>query len=244
MKKLLIGILLFFVGYNTKAQEVQNVKIDFKEGIISLTFDLSPQKSLRERYNLEITSSKDNYTNPVPVLNNSTENIEPKKGLQYQIDALKNFEGFRGDLNFKIKAVFAYSLLEFITPSEIASLKKGKSLQLSWIGGLENDKYSLELYKQGAKVSTLQSMLTRKVTSWDMAKDTKAGSGYMIKVVSEKNKQLSAFTQSFKIKRKIPIVIKILPFAIAGGVFAIISGKSSEGTTTKTDLPGLPDPPN
>lgn len=246
MKRTIVLLLLFFLIENIKAQKLENIDVQIVNGNIVLAFDLLPVESVKEQYDIEITSSKDNYRTPVKVLNGSTKNVEPKGKLKYTIDGFANFEGYSGPLDFQINANLVYSPLRFLSPSTATSVKKGKSMNLVWRGGAKNARYNLGLYKSGVKISTIKSGFSNKTAIWQVPSDSKPGSDYTMKVEVENNMEQSAFTKEFKIKRKIPIVVKVLPLVIAGGVFAVISGggSSEPGTTTSDDLPGPPDTPN
>jgi hypothetical protein len=74
--------------------------------------------------------------------------------------------------------------------------------------------------------------------------DVKPGKGYYFLVSDTKNKDQVMKTPMFEVRRKVPLVVKVIPIAIIGGIIASQSGKggSTPGSTDLAPPPGSPNP--
>lgn len=247
MKKNLL--LTFFVigSLHAYAQRIDNVVVIATEEGIELSFDIQQKESLQELYNVQIFSSHDNYKLPLTLKKGSTEDVKTTDRVKYLIDGETLFAGYKGEIDFKIKATMVYAPIIISKPYGSAKYKKGSLIEVSWRGGIENDTYDLELYKGTEKVKTLEHDISLHSYSW-IVSDTKKGN-YKLKLSSESNDKNMAFSPEIKIKSKVPVIIKLLPlFAIgAGAYFYLNQPEDTPGgtTTTTTDnyLPGPPDAP-
>lgn len=250
MKRLLLFfLLLVIITGRIQAQKIENINVQQVDNNIILAFNLLPQRSINEQYDLVITSSRDNYTEPLTVSKGNIKGVNPQNRLQYTIDGMEHFSGYTGQLDFQIEAKLTYAPLHFINPDNYSnkriSMKKGKSMQLSWRGGKGSEIYNLELYRNGEKISTIESNISKKVTTWDIPSKTKVSKNYVLKIAVEEDSEQFAFTKKIFIKRKFPIVITaILPLAIAGGVFATLNIINQKSDTGGSSVPAPPNPPN
>jgi len=225
-------------GYSQKIEHV-DVRLDGEDLII--TFDLRPKDFVSERYSVDVFSSRDGYTTPLVLTSGESKDVRPGNRLQYIINAADNFTGFRGDLDFKIDAKLTFSPITVTEPLSGRKFKKGSMIQISWRGGLDKDTYELDLYKDDINVSSIESGISTRNYLWVMPKNTKAGS-YKLKVAAGNDPDNAAISTEFIIKKKLPLVVKLLPlFAIGAGVYVLTTGGGDSPETNI--LPGAPDPP-
>lgn len=238
----LVGLLLLLPFFGI-AQEIRNVDVRLERDNVIITFDLSPKESVKERFDIEIYSSRDNYQTPVKVSEGNTKDVRPGNALQYIINAKEHFTGYQGELDFDVRATLTFSPVTFIEPYQDMTYKKGDFVRVAWRGGFTNDNYAISLYKGDNKVSYINSIVKTNDYLWNMPKGTKAGK-YHFQLESNSSKELTAKSYEFVIKRKIPIAIKILPIVAAGvGVYFLTSGGGSESGGATYALPNPPDPP-
>ena len=234
-------LFTFMIG-SLQAQRIENIDVQLVNENIILSFDLLPQESIAEKYDLAITSSIDGHKKPLQVKNGSVSDVAPKNRLQYTIDGIQNLGDFKGEVKFRIKATLTYSPLRILSPKDKISVKKGKTLELSWAGGNNTSEYNIELYKSNVLSTTIESKNSSKKSNWKVPKNFRTGNDYKIKIAVDGKENQSVFTKQFTIKRKIPILIKVMPLVVAGGVFALISGGG--GSDPDPVIPIPPDLPD
>jgi hypothetical protein len=246
MKGILLVTLLVTGSFFGYAQRIENITLISTEEGIELSFDIEHKESIQELYNVQIFASHDGYKLPIQPIGGKMTDLRTTDRLRFVIDGEEIFAGYKGEIDFKIKATMIYSPIIMHKPYGGAKYKKGSLVEISWKGGVENDTYKLDLYKGTKKVKTLESDISLHSYSW-VASDTKKGN-YKLKIASMNNESNSAFSPEIKIKSKMPVIIKLLPlFAIGAGAYFYLNQPeetpSGGGTVTNTDLPAPPGPP-
>jgi hypothetical protein len=94
--------------------------------------------------------------------------------------------------------------------------KRGKDYPFDWKGGRPSDQVTLDLYKGDTKVSTLFSGSNKGSTQYVIPSNAKPGSDYTIRMSENGNEATQS--ENFKIKRKLPFILK--PLAVAAVVVA------------------------
>lgn len=235
---LIILLTICFLGSN--AQSINNVKASFNEGRVIVTYDLVGG-SLNQKYALELYGSHDNFSKPLTkVTGDVGKNVTP--GILKRIiwEATLEFTSYKKDISFKVKGEPMIAPFTFKNPTGSKALKRGKKTSIEWSGGANSQKIKLELYKG----TELASLITETENSgqyiWNIP--VKLGKGsYSIKISTsgESSASESASSKTFTIKPKIPLVYKILPAVVVGGIIAILSS-GKEGSSN--ELPVAPEP--
>lgn len=213
-----------------------------EQGNVIITFDLTPKESVQERFTIEIYSSKDNYQIPLKVKEGKVRDVRPGNSLLFILDAKENFAGFQGELDFDVRATLTFSPVKFIEPFKDMTYKKGDFVRIAWRGGVENDQYAISLYKGRQQVTYINELANQNDYLWNMPKGTKPGK-YHFELESNADKKMLAQSYQFVIKRKIPIVVKVLPlFALGVGTYFILSDNSGVSEASGS-ISNPPDPP-
>lgn len=219
-------------------QNIINVipRLDGEKIIISYNL----QGDQNELFRIEIYSSHNNYSSPLKeVSGDMGDDIAPGTNKTILWDAKSVLGNFRGDLDFEIRGFIMPPFLEFTNPSVGGSLKRGKTNQVSWKLNQTGSQLKFELHQNGSLHTDLGNIQNTGTWSWFVPKKTKPGKNFQIIAISGP-KQVSS--TSFRISPKIPLVVKILPLAVIGGLVAVIvSGGSDEPTVDKIPYPKRPD---
>lgn len=246
MKHSVIAILLIIFSFQIFAQKIENVEVKLMNSDIILSFDLQHKESMQEQFEVEIFSSRDKYVKPILVKSGESKKVDSFGRKEFVIDGKEVFSGYKGPLDFEIRATMTFSPIVVLKPGA-TSFKKGRLVDVSWRGGLEDDAYNVDLYKGNTKVKNLGEKIELHSYSWVMPSSTKKGK-YNLKIESTKNPANSAISAEFRVKNKVPFIVKFLPVAAIGaGVYFLTQGGTTEpggGTTTEdNDLPDPPDVP-
>ena len=144
------------------------------------------------------------------------------------------------EINFDIKVTIFKTPISIKKPKEETVYTRRTNNQIEWLGGENNETFKLELYQDGFKLSTIGNISNKGQFNWRIPTSIKPGNNYQVKITSDNNPENSKLSQAFTIKRKIPMVVKVLGgAAVLGlGYFLISDTGDSEPT-----LPAPPDAP-
>ena len=244
MMKLLATLSLgLLILNNTYCQKVENAEIRQDGDDLVIVFDLMPRESIYELYDVIITAYDGNREKILKMKDQDASDVRPGNRLRFVIPGKENFQNFRGNVDFDIKVKMTYSPIRITAPVKRKKWIKGKSMDIKWRGGLEGERFTLELYKDFDHVSSIGTNVTSNEIKWDIPRDVKPGGKYAIRITSDSNNGNQVFSSEFKIRRKIPVVVKILPALLLGSVVAVLIGSSGKDEGFPNP-PELPDPTN
>ncbi|PIB36343.1 hypothetical protein BFP72_13530 [Reichenbachiella sp. 5M10] len=234
---------LFLIITDAQGQSLENVQVQVDGDDINVSFDLVYKTSLQEKYDIEIYSSRDNYTEPLKIKEGELKDVPAlNRRHTFILDGMENFAEFKGEIDFQIIATMVYSPVIIDRPFESQSYKRGRMVEVKWHGGIENETFAVELFKNGVKMETLEENNQYGSYNWAMSSKQKKGK-YQFAIQSEKNMQNKVLTPEFKVKSKVPFIVKALPVLAAGAAayFILNSGGESGGSGGGTE--SLPNPP-
>lgn len=245
--------VLFFIC-NTQsilAQEIRNLRVDKVGDNINLTFELRHKENPQELYEIDIYSSHDEYSQAVELISGKTEDVFPSLNMKYVIDAKKIYNGYKGDVDFKVVATLMFTPLTLVTPKDPLKTKVGKPVTIMWKGGGDDSKFKVDYSNNGGPWTTLEENLTDTQYTWNVPKKQQKGT-YSIKLSSDNNKSKSVYSGNIVIKKKTSPFVFVIPIvAGAAAAYFLLSGDDGGTTTppsddppTGDDLPLPPGPPS
>ena len=184
--------------------------------------------------------------------------ISPGPDKQIRWNAREEMNGSKRGLKLRVEATLVINPLQIDTLAN--SYKRGSKVMLKWKGGILND--SLGIVLVGTKINTTDLTNRNKWTDTTLNLALKEdqvkflskkhqftiqipdnipqGKNYQIKITSHKAPQNATLSNSFTIKRRIPLGLKLLivPLA-AGGVLLLLPKKAEDG-----EIPPPPADPN
>jgi hypothetical protein len=130
-----------------------------------------------------------------------------------------------------------------VEPLALQTYKRKRTISLQWTGGYTNDKLNVELYKNKKfDRSVAKSMENKTALEWKMPRGVK-GRHYTLRITNAARPNEMAESVPFRVKAKVPFLIKVLPILAAGGVAAFLSGSSdTDPGGGDESLPILPGP--
>lgn len=227
-------------------QKLANLRASFDGERVVVNYDLT-HPDAGQKFKLALYSSHDNYAKPLTSLTGDVgEGIVPGKDHRIIWDVRSALpSSFDGEITFKIKgSPMLYSNL-ILTPLSNNVYKRGKPLDLTWTGGTAGDKLTIVLYKDDVVIQQVVNKLDNKHNyAWSIPSNTKTGKDYTLKVYNPDKPGESATTQTFSIKPKVSVVIKVLPLLAIGAVFLIPHSSTPEPGPPDSELPALTIKPN
>jgi len=228
--------LLMLLGLSiAQAQKFDIKRVELANQQVVIHYDLADSIAGRT-YTLNVYASTDNYINPLQKLTGDI-GMEVKPGYNKKIiwDAKSELgTEYTGSVALEIRGRLYIPFVYFSSFDEYKSFKRGKPYQLTWSGGTSRNILNFDLYKKDKKVATFANIANVGYYKLTLPKDTKPGKGYSFRVSDTKNKNEVVYTGAFKVKRKTPLLVKLIPLAAAGYLAAMLA---QQGGETEPDGP-------
>jgi len=143
---------------------------------------------------------------------------------------------FNGKFRLELRANLSIPFVQFDAMKK--SYKRGKEVTISWKGNTTTTALNFDLYKENSLVHAFANFANVGKTSFTIPTNVKPGSGYYLKVSDVNNPDDVIKSPTFSIKRKTPLLVKVLPFAVIGGAVAALGGGGGSGSSDNN----IPDP--
>ncbi len=232
-----LALLLLSIPVLSSAQKLENIKAAIAGDKIIVSYDIT-STTAGEQYEVHLYASHNNFSAPLLRVNGDVGNkILPGTTKQIEWDAKTELKNFKGELTFEI---WVDVVSTFAFKNTVKDGKKGKTLLVDWKGGAKNRDVKIELLKAGVVQNTLASVSNTGVYVWDIPKKQKSGKDYQLRLVNGKDEVKS---ETFSIKPKIPLLVKILPLVAAGVVVGVVAGGGGE-SGNPSGASKLPSPPD
>ena len=122
-----------------------------------------------------------------------------------------------------------------------SKLKRGSALNINWSGGINEDKVSIQLMKNGQQVESIANNIDNTGSfSWVSPSKIKPGKDYVVQIAGSSTKGIQSTSSNFSINRKIPMWLIIAPAAVIVATVAVLV--SADKGEENNNLPGAPDP--
>lgn len=229
--------LLLFISAAASAQ-IENVHATNVAGRVVITYDLNGTAD--QKYIITIYSSHNNYASPLRfVVGDAGRDVAVGKGKRVEWDIAQELVTYSGNITFRVRGEVIATPLTFKTPAANATVKKGKSTQITWSGGRQGQPIKVELLQDGTTVQSIKETTNTGVVVWDVPKDLAKGV-YQVRITGAGE---NAISQPFNIKPKPPLLWIIAPIVVVGIIIAVLpKGGGEKPDDEAKDLPDAPIP--
>ncbi|MEO9965047.1 MAG: hypothetical protein ABJF11_04615 [Reichenbachiella sp.] len=239
----LVAVMLLLSGIWQKAdaQTIQITNIEFDQNQVHLTYNLE-DSIVGRYYTIRLYSSEDNFLNPLEKVSKEVGmEIKPGYGKELIWDAGKEFgSSFNGKVALEIRGRVFIPFINMEGFEDIQILKRRRDYNIIWTGGRPQNILNFNLYKGDKKVQTFPNIANVGHYKLHLPAHTKPGKDYRFVIADTKNTDEVVRTSQFRVKRKVPLVLKFVPVAILGGAVAYFLGKSPSSNSTSEF--SIPDP--
>ncbi len=207
------------------AQKVSNIRAEAKGNLVIIFYDLAGGLP-GQVFDVTLFSSYNNMETPLEyVMGEVGAGVLPGQNKKIEWGAKKELANFEGELKFEIRAKLTFSPIAISTPHVNTVFRRGKSYNIGWQGGIQNENMKLELYQDSVQNMVIGQTDNKGGYIWVLPYKVKPGKNYRLKISSARNPQNYNFSSDFAIKRKIPTAVKIAPLVILAGVGIMILPK-------------------
>jgi hypothetical protein len=238
--KVYLTPLLFFASGILYGQSLQNIRASVQDGKAKITYDLTGNGDTNQVYSISIYSSHNNYTSPLTrVTGDIGKNVFAGVDKIIVWNIIEELEAYKGEVTFKVKGEMIIAPLTFKTPMQGSTVRRGKKTKVLWNGGRKDQSIKLELYEKNILVKTLNEEKNKGAYEWQLPKDFKRGN-YTMKLSGGSE---TIQSEEFKVKARIPLVVKVLPVLLIGGAVSFFALGDEGGEKSANDnLPAAPGP--
>jgi len=248
MKGFLLAVALLAVG-SLAAQTITIKKVEVSGDKIIVYYDLEESNPDRE-FLLNMFASRDNFTAPLQKVKGDI-GPEVKPGLNKKVEwsIREEYGGYKGKLSLEIRGKIYVPFVKLQNFDAAKSYKRGKQYDIMWRPG-NTDPIHIELYKGNQRVAGDLNQPNNGSYTLSIPSGAKTGSDYRLKITDSKSAEDVIYTSYFKVKPKVPLLLKVLPVLVIGGAAAVLGGGgggakggSSSGTGTGTSGGDIVTPP-
>jgi hypothetical protein len=231
-------LVLFFAGFQSFAQRLENIRAEAVNGgeQVTITYDITGASS-DQKFKVTVYGSHNNYSTPLTLVTGDVNEVRAGTNKKITWDAKGEMVEYKGDITFELRADPILATLAVKTPSGV---KKGKGTTIKYEGVAPGENVKLELIKGGVVVNQIGSTTDPSSYHWNVPVDVEKASGYQVRLTAGTRTTTSG---SFAIKQKIKTWMYVVPAAVVVGAVVFIVAKPKSGSGAK-DLPEPPDPEN
>jgi hypothetical protein len=223
--RLFLTILTLFISFSIFSQKVENVKTIVEGDKVTITYDLTELISGDTLF-ITIYPSDPLIELPLRGLSGDVGKVsgvgKGKKIVWMSRDQIVN----RGNpLSFDVRAELVY---RFVLLSEMKDTRRGKKVLLKW-NAWPDRPINIQLVKDNVVQYAVATSVGKGEYTWKVPSGQTIGSYYQLRFANESKVLL---TDEFKVKHRIPTLVKFLP--LVGLVLLLPKETKKEG------LPGPP----
>ena len=223
------------IPYSVMGQQFSIKRLEVAGDKINLYYDLMDTIASRT-YTITLFSSHDNFISPVLKASGDI-GLDVKPGANKKI-VWNVKEELGPDFNGKVGLEVRGRLyIPFIRLDGLnKSFKRLRPTEITWTGGTQQNILNFDLYRGEDKITSFPNLANVGHYTLTMPTTVKPGKGYKFKITDIRNKDQIVYSAPFKVKRKIPLLLKASPIALAGAVAYLIIANQ------KSPRPNIPDP--
>lgn len=228
MKSLLGALIIGLLVVHCNAQKIENLKATFVDGKVVINYDLAGGNP-KGKFNVSLYASHNSYLNSLNFVTGDVgKNLSGGAHKQILWEAGKELGTFKGELSFKVKVEVLPLPYAFINPVTSSSVRRGKSTNIQWEGGVKDQNIKLEVYRGNEQIAAVADTKNTGEYSWSVPKDFVKGTDYTLRI-SDGGQSVSS--TAFAVKAKIPLLLKLSPLIIGAAIIPFLGG-SGGGTET------------
>jgi hypothetical protein len=233
MKKFLLVLIAAVPGFVT-AQNVTIKKIELAGERIKVSYDLDDSNPNNE-YQISLFASKDKFSAPLTkVTGDIGPEVKPGADRVIEWNLMEEYGAFKGKISLEIRGRVFVPFVKLRDFDAAKAYKRGNSYPIAWRPGNTNPIH-IELYKGSQRVGGELNHPNNGQYTLSIDSKVKPGKDYRLKISDSKQSDEIVYSNYFKIKPKIPLLVKVIPaLAVIGGIIGLSGGG---GGTTKDNTP-------
>lgn len=238
-------VVIFLLSWS--AGHTQNVavkRVELAGEKIIVHYDLEDSNPNNE-YQIFLYSSQNNFTTALGKVSGDV-GPEVKVGQNKKItwSIREELGPFKGKLSLEIRGKVYMPVAKITNITTGKSFKRGKTSVIQWKPGNSNP-INIELMKGGQRISGELNQPNNGNFNLYIPSHASIGKDYTIRISDTRNSEDIVTSKPFSVKRKVPLLLKVVPVLAVGGAAAALGGgggggSGSGGNSNIPDPPGVP----
>ncbi|MEX1240545.1 MAG: Ser-Thr-rich GPI-anchored membrane family protein [Cyclobacteriaceae bacterium] len=219
----ILAAFALLLGASAYSQEITIKRIELEHEKVYLHYSLQ-DTTVNRYYTINLYTSRDNFLNPVQKIKGDVGiEVPPGNNRKIEVNVRDEFgPDFEGKLAFELRAKVYIPFIRITSFTEYKKFKRGKPYEIQWSGGRPQNVLNFDLFKGDQKVHTFPGIPNGGKYTMLFPMNTKPGDDYRFRISDSKNKDEVVNFGTFSIRRKVPLLFKVLPAAAIGGVSYIL----------------------
>lgn len=241
MKLLLTLPVCCLLSIFTFGQKLIVTDIQVKEQVIIVSYNLEELPPGNE-LQVQLFSSIDNFISPLKKVSGDIgSTLEAGYNKSITWNYAEEYPGYSGKISVEVRGKAFIPVARFRNVTGGTIYKRGNNYGIDWKPG-NNKVVDIEVYQGSNRVQGESNINNSGNYNLQLLPTLKPGNNYRIKISDSRNPEEYVYSESFTVKRKIPLLVKAVPIAIIGilGVYTILNTSSAEKTSEIPGVPGLP----
>jgi hypothetical protein len=238
-----LSVFLSLVVFIVQAQKVAIKRIELAGEKIIVHYDLEDSNPNNE-YQISLYSSQSNFATALSKVSGDVGN-EVKPGADKKIvwNVREELGPYKGKLSLEIRGRMFVPIAKFTNITTATKMKRGKNHVITWKPGNSNP-VNIEFLNGGQNIATQTNVANNGSYTLYIPASVSKGKDYVVRITDARNPQDSAVSPPFAVTAKIPLLLKVLPVAIIGGVVVALSGSGGGSEGPGGGGSELPEPPD
>lgn len=231
----------------TNAQDFRIKQVELAGDQLLIFYDLIDTTKNR-LYAIHLYSSRDNYITPLTkvqgdITQGSVLAVEPGANKKITWNAKEELGAdFEGSVGLEVRGRVYMPFIRLKGFEDYKSIKRGVPFTLTWSGGQTRNIITFDLYRGDTHTKWSEPVTNSGNNTFVIPTNIKPGKNYRFKISDSKNKEDVIYSSEFTIKRKVPLLYKIVPIVVIGGVVYYII--ENQKPPVANEIPGAPCPDN
>jgi hypothetical protein len=232
------AIFLAVFAQTTSAQKATIRRIEQTADELVVYYDLEDTEKSRT-FLMQLFSSTNNFSAPLDHVSGDV-GIDVKPGVNRKISwGIRRELGdkFVGDIQLEIRGKLYVPFIAVDLAKNGNVIKRAKPTELNWRGDTNGEMLNFSLFRRKELVTVIPNLPNTGKAEITLPGKIKPGDGYHFVINEVGNKEHTIKTGEFRVKERIPLLVKMIPAAVVVGVVIILIPEK------KPDTVGAPEPP-
>lgn len=235
-----IILLLILSSVSAFSQEVKIREVRLHGENIEIRYDLIDDRTDRS-YSIQLYTSTDNFIQPMQL-------VEGDAGIDIPVGqnkllvwkAKEELGVIEASMALELKGNIYIPFIDLQGLEDGMVFKRSKPFDLIWSGGRGDNVLNFELYQGDNVIASFEERPNVGNTTMQIPGNIKPGDNYRFRISDSRNKDEIVFSNSFSVRRKIPLGVKIGAAFFIGAVTGYLINELKVTPEPNIELPPLP----
>jgi hypothetical protein len=220
------------------AQSIEIRQIEFLNNQVLIRYDLIDSISGRS-YSIRLFTSADDFLNSSQKATGDV-GLEIKPGSNKTIQWQANEElgtSFDGKVTIELRARLFVPFIDTENIDQFKIYRRKRDYNLTWSGGTPQNILNFDLMRGDKKVMSFPNIANVGHHTLQFPVYVHPARDYRFRISDSKNRDEQVYSSTFRIRRKIPLLLKAVPVVAVGVLLALLLKISSEPDIVDPILP-------